>query len=578
VSFDFCLFLILNLTPSFMNQRCFAAAAYVFFALFSTACQQVRHQPPVIDSFTAKVDMIDPVNDEFPGGRGADQLLIYTPAYGASTGTNIYGIEAVVTDGVISSVGGNDQQIPPNGFVISGHGKASRWISEHLSPGISVRIIDSLLLASVTVESRLREAANLIGRSKHWLDTLDRASAHLSQEMLDRYHKRTVDHTIAARKAYESGDSALSIALADSVIVHAKSFFYHSFPARDQEIRAVWMAMQETTSAELRATVQAVAAAGFNTICPQVIFGGYAIYPDAHPDLKQHPQFAGRDPMAELVVLCEEYQLQLIPWVWVYFVGMKDSPLVASKQEWLGKSHKGSYASEMELGYYFFCQSRPEVRTFWLEVYARMLKKYAFDGLQLDYIRYAVSEPYESGFCYCDHCRTDFKAAYGRDPLDLNPLIDSLAWSQWNEWRVANVSNFVAQVHDLLARVAPGVRLSADIFPDVEVTLRTKMQDWGDWLRKGDMDDIYTMTYTADLAEVKKTSQYLQERISGDQRGIVGLAPYMGLTPDLLLEEILLAQQSGADGLCFFHFGSFSSESLRALKAGPFRIKAHIPQ
>lgn len=560
-----------------MNRILFLSFVLLPLALFQHSCEQRRPSPPIIESFSTRINVINPTTTAFPGGRGSDQLLIYTPEYGTRTGTNIYGIEAVVEAGVVTSVGGNDQVIPQNGFVISGHGQASRWISAHLSPGISIQLTDSLLLVRITVESRLREAASLLQRSKNWLDTLDVNQAHIAQQALDRYQKRVIEHALVARRAYEGGDSTLSIAHADSAVRNAKDYFYHSFPARDKEIRAVWMAMQEPTAEALRETVEAVAAAGFNTICPQVIFGGYAIYPHAHPDLQQNPQFAGRDPMAELMALCKEFDLQFIPWVWVYFVGMEDSPLVASKKAWLGKSHKGGYASEMEVGYHFFCQSRPEVRQFWLEVYSHLLKTYDFDGLQVDYIRYAMSEPYESGYCYCDLCRNNFKALSGLDPLELNPATDSLVWRQWNDYRIANVSGFVAEIHDLLEREAPGVRLSADIFPDVAVTLSSKMQDWGDWLEKGDMDDIYTMTYTADLEEVKKTSQYLQERISGDQRGIVGLAPYMGLTPELLLEEVLLAQQSGADGLCFFHFGSFSPEHIRALKSGPFRIRAEVP-
>ena len=449
------------------------------YLMLLSACESRQAPPPVIASFSAQIDAIDPTSTEFPGGRDADQLLVYTPAFGERTGTNIYGIEAVVVEGIVSTVGGNDQPIPRNGFVISGHGKASRWISAHLSPGISVQVRDSLLLASLTVESRLKEAANLIQRSRAWLDTLDRNAANISQEALDFYQKRAIEYTIAARRAYEKGDSDHSIVFADSAVHHARAFFYHSFPPRDREVRAVWLAMQEKTAAELRETIRAVAQAGFNTLCPQVIFGGYAIYPNAHPDLKQNPQFAGRDPMAELVALCKEFDLELIPWVWVYFVGINESPLITSKSAWLGKSRKGAYASEMEVGYHFFCPSRPEVREFWLEVYRHLLSSYAFDGMQVDYIRYPVSEPYEAGFCYCDHCRSSFSALHGADPMALDPARDTALWAQWDAWRTAHVSGFVAQVHELLTREAPGVRLSADIFPDVEVTLKSKMQDWG---------------------------------------------------------------------------------------------------
>ncbi len=49
--------------------------------------------------------------------------VIYTPEYGKTTGSNIYGSEIVVVDGKVSSIniGKGDSQIPQNGFVLSIH-------------------------------------------------------------------------------------------------------------------------------------------------------------------------------------------------------------------------------------------------------------------------------------------------------------------------------------------------------------------------------------------------------------------------------------------------------------------------
>ncbi len=92
---------------------------------------------------------------------------------------------------------------------------------------------------------------------------------------------------------------------------------------------------------------------GINTVCPETIYGGYAIYPNAHADLAQNPYFAGWDPMAELVRLCKKYDLKLVPWVWVFFVEKERSPLVRGKADWLAVSRKGEHASQAEKSYYF---------------------------------------------------------------------------------------------------------------------------------------------------------------------------------------------------------------------------------
>ncbi len=80
-----------------------------------------------------KISKIDPVPEgQYPGNRGPDELIIYTPKYSkTSTGTNIWGCEVIVKDGIITGKNVGDSEIPKNGFVISGHGKASLWISSN---------------------------------------------------------------------------------------------------------------------------------------------------------------------------------------------------------------------------------------------------------------------------------------------------------------------------------------------------------------------------------------------------------------------------------------------------------------
>lgn len=73
--------------------------------------------------------------------RGEGQLIIYTPAYGATTNTNEWGSEAVVgRDHRVTSVGNNNSAIPEGGFVLSGHdtdtgNKMKTWINENIKEG-----------------------------------------------------------------------------------------------------------------------------------------------------------------------------------------------------------------------------------------------------------------------------------------------------------------------------------------------------------------------------------------------------------------------------------------------------------
>ena len=74
--------------------------------------------------------------------RLANQLILYTPAFGSSTGTNQWGFEAAVVNGVVSSVqdGVGNMAIPSNGYVLSGHGTAAQWLRTRAPVGSTVTL------------------------------------------------------------------------------------------------------------------------------------------------------------------------------------------------------------------------------------------------------------------------------------------------------------------------------------------------------------------------------------------------------------------------------------------------------
>lgn len=79
-----------------------------------------------------KVDHVNPTSTDFPGGRGTNELVIYTPAIGPVTRTNQYGVEVVVgSDSLVHSISDRESYgkvdgtaVPVDGYVISGHGTA----------------------------------------------------------------------------------------------------------------------------------------------------------------------------------------------------------------------------------------------------------------------------------------------------------------------------------------------------------------------------------------------------------------------------------------------------------------------
>jgi uncharacterized lipoprotein YddW (UPF0748 family) len=528
------------------------------------------------ESFYYDIDEINPADKEFPGGRGEDELILYTPGYGEMTGTNTWGTEAIVIEGTVQNIGGNNSVIPKNGFILSGHGKSARWIAEKLFAGVEIRIDGKKIVAEITPDTFLKYGSSLIDERSDILENTGKDSS-ISCNNLKSLKRKFSRYKKDSLKASKKGDRKKSLLFARKALDTAHRYFYNSHPSPGTEIRAVWYRLQEKSPEELEITIKKLADAGFNCICPETIYWGYAIYPDAHPDLGQNPAFIGWDPLKELCRICHEYNIKVIPWVEVFFIGFKESPLVKNKSEWLALSRNGKYPSVNEAGYYYFSPANEDVHDFWLEVYEYMLKNYKIDGLQLDYIRYPSILSWENGYCYAPGSREKFYNEHEKDPASFTPENDPENWEKWKQFRKNQVTEFVKKVHDLVKNIRPDVKISADVFGVPEEALEKKFQDWGTWLEKGYLDQIYSMTYTTDAKQVEKECRHLVQQLPEKTKGIIGLGPFLGLGPKQLLDEVQAARDAGSDGVCFFCLESMTDDQMNALKAGPFRIKAAFP-
>ncbi|NLM39329.1 MAG: phosphodiester glycosidase family protein [Firmicutes bacterium] len=61
--------------------------------------------------------------------RLQDDLIVYTRRYGTSTGTNVYGWDIVLVDGIVVGIYQGNADIPENGLVLSGHGAARDFLA-----------------------------------------------------------------------------------------------------------------------------------------------------------------------------------------------------------------------------------------------------------------------------------------------------------------------------------------------------------------------------------------------------------------------------------------------------------------
>ena len=230
----------------------------------------------------------------------------------------------------------------------------------------------------------------------------------------------------------------------------------------------------------------------------------------------------------------------------------------------------------------------PEVIDWLVKQYTEIAQLPDVDYVQLDYIRYPdailarglwakygldMTTYYApADYCYCDSCRRDFEATYGR-PVKKRPYYDD-QWAQFRNDIITNLVNKIAEsVH------AVGKKVSADVFPGPDSYAEPMVhQQWDKW----EIDEFFPMNYNDFyLTDTKWVAVVTGEEV----RAVPGKPVYSGLfichdwqnkanlvdpensglIPSEVEPAVLGAMNTGAAGICLFTPDSMTEEHWKAL-------------
>lgn len=218
----------------------------------------------------------NPTASFYPGLRGANQMVVYTPAFGVRTGTNEFGTEALVEGNIVTTISGADSLIPCDGLVISGHGSAKKWINENILIGskIYVNRDSKTLTVYLTSDSflfdaqaKIKEAQGIMNYYKQYSYLYDdqKAVAHIqkAQEYLQKAERHPHEVQRFSTLAKEAANNALANAI----------------PYRQDEFKGVWIRPNETNSLSIEHTLNRIKDAGIDNVFLETYFHGKTIFP-----------------------------------------------------------------------------------------------------------------------------------------------------------------------------------------------------------------------------------------------------------------------------------------------------------
>lgn len=535
---------------------------------------------------STKVDVIDPSNaaSYFPGGRGANKLVIYTPNYGIHTGTNEFGTEAIVEENTVTSLSGADSTIPSNGLVISGHGIAKNWINQNITVGskVYVDIFNNKITVYTTSDSYTYEARAKIKEAKSMMDYY--------KNSIDDYNYNLPASHIQIAENYlkiaenENKNSIILKQYTQEAIDEANMAIKTSVPYIKNETKGVWIRPTEKNADQIIATLDNLKANGFDSVFLETYFHGKTIFPsqtmNKYGFTVQNEIFEGFDPLDVWIKEAHKRDIKVHIWFQSFYVGNQSpdynpSSILAVRPDWGNKTKKNANSpkatmSASEHNGYFLDPANPEVHEFLLDLLSEIIDRYKPDGINLDYIRYpnATAGNDMNAWGFTEYARNDFKNQYGKDPIELTT--SDVQWYDWNQYRRNNVTNFVKQVGELGKE--KNVYISAVVFPDRASALASKQQDWRTWSVNNYINGFTPLFLTYDSKMLASMMNDVMNVKSPQTDLYAGLfVTFMGGAPEDLIRQIYETRKMNANGVILFDYAHTTPVYTSTLMASAFK-------
>lgn len=352
-----------------------------------------------------------------------------------------------------------------------------------------------------------------------------------------------------------------------------------------QEVRAVWLTTNHALDwpsnknangqmAELSTMLNKLQKININTIVFQVqcrsdVFWASEYQPWSRFLTGTPGQDPGYDVLQFAINECHKRNMEIHAWIVPYPLGKNDVV------EYYGEDHVVRKHPELCLYHgseWYLDPGYPQTTEYLLNLYGELIKKYDFDGINLDYTRYPGS----------DFPDTDSYSKYGNK-------------KNKNDWRRENINKFVHQLHDTVKMYKPDMKMGAapigayESLPNASsgfTAYNHVYQDPVEWMSSDKLDLAMPQVYWT-----KGYGPQLKNWItkSSGKQISAGLAVYKMDTrgnggedweSDVIIDQIDEARELGSSGICFFRtrYVSGNMKNLYTkLQDNSFKYPANIP-
>lgn len=541
-------------------------------------------------SYIDPTEQTNPSAKHYPGFRGNNQLIIYTPKFGVNTKTNEYGQEAVVSNGVVVKVGGSNSFIPVNGYVISGHGTAKKWINNNIKIGSKVELsaYKRQLTVYFTPDSYTFQARQKIQEVKGLINLYNRKNKNYSATKAVSMVNKADSYLNKANKLIKSRRYTEANKAANYATNLAQYALYMAIPSKQGEFKGVWIRPKEKNRAEIAKTVASIKSTGIDNIFLETYYQSYTIFPSKYLASKgikaQRDEFIGWDPLAVWIEEAHKQGLKVHAWFQTFYAGNDNiagipNHVLSVNPNWANVQYRNYESNEpmpskSEHNGYFLDPANPDVQLYLFSLLKEIVANYQVDGVNIDYIRYPASLATEfknhvdSTWGYTEAARAEFKSKYKVDPVKIKHK--SKEWDKWVCYRQDKVSEFVKLLNDI--KQSKDIMLSAVIFPSKEESSIIKLQDWSKWASGHYVDAFTPLIMSSDTKLASEHMKHLKKEIPWNIKVYPGLfEPFIKANPDDMLKQIVSVREGGAQGVIIFDYAHLDKDFKKALSIRAFK-------
>jgi len=423
--------------------------------------------------------------------------------------------------------------LPENGYILSGHGKAADFIKANLKIGDKVEITSDTINFyrdlynssynniieeyNFTIKKINEHIALSIPHDYEYINKLVEYVNILINTIYTNINNNNLQNNIHYQKSLIKYYLEIIYSqVIDYKINNTKAMWYYPFQNNTYD---------DTTLEGIKKTLDRFKEMGFNEIIIQTFKGNYSLYDSKYfyqdEEIKNYSYGEyGNDYLT--CFINEAHQRGLIVNAFTQtFRCYEDGSKVLNENHY--QIDINEEYSKGQVYYYDICNDFVQnTLTSW---YVELVEKYDFDKIEYDIIRYSVSNLYKyldnddisniqnlKDPGYTEYAINKFKEKH-LITSDLKELIltNKEIRKKWLKFKQEELTNFITTTTTAIKQVNPNIIISAAVFAEEETAKKSYLQDYRHWLELEIIDQIEPMIYSDVNSYVEEYVNYYKD-------------------------------------------------------------------